>query len=595
MIEGRAFVPFGHVWGESFPKMEAHALLEYFNNADLLGNLLDFFEGNLVLVGDVAIGSSDLGHTPLEADTPLLLLHAAMLNGLLTNRFYRKPTSGSVLRVVTLIWLVLSIAACIRSSWFLYAIGAIAVAGLLWFTWNQLVSFRLFPVSTIVLCSLFVFAGLVIGLEIVVSKEHAFIRNAFAKYVPEGVVKELLKNPGLLKLGGEEREVTVLFSDLAGFTSISENMSPPSLARLLNEYLTEMTNLVFLHDGIIDKYEGDAIMAEFGAPLTLSDHATRAVETALQMQWRLKELRQEWNKRGLPSLQCRIGINTGMMVVGNMGSHQVFDYTVIGDLLPRLEGANKVYGTSVMISQFTRDKLDQVRFRTRALDVIKVKGKSQPVKVFEVYGNATRQLNSTEERYYQSYHRAFECYLAREFSMAQEGFEIALSLRANDPASSGMLAPHGPTGTRRTARRLGRVSHPDREVRARIPSRLPGEGWRCLTRASDGLRQRPSLVISPGSPIRLAQRIGALAPAGQRVVGEKKNQPAPRSAHRCHPMQGVSALEQHQRPGCHVERDNIVTPTGKDPCDRRVVLVALTPDQWHILEDSSGLGFLEQK
>ena len=276
-----------------------------------------------------------------------------------------------------------------------------------------------------------------------VSKEHAFIRNAFAKYVPEGVVKELLKNPGLLKLGGEEREVTVLFSDLAGFTSISENMSPPSLARLLNEYLTEMTNLVFLHDGIIDKYEGDAIMAEFGAPLTLSDHATRAVETALQMQWRLEELRQEWNKRGLPSLQCRIGINTGMMVVGNMGSHQVFDYTVIGDavnLASRLEGANKVYGTSVMISQFTRDKLDQVRFRTRALDVIKVKGKSQPVKVFEVYGNATRQLNSTEERYYQSYHRAFECYLAREFSMAQEGFEIALSLRANDPASSGMLA-----------------------------------------------------------------------------------------------------------------------------------------------------------
>ena len=229
-----------------------------------------------------------------------------------------------------------------------------------------------FPVSTIVLCSLFVFAGLVIGLEIVVSKEHAFIRNAFAKYVPEGVVKELLKNPGLLKLGGEEREVTVLFSDLAGFTSISENMSAPSLARLLNEYLTEMTNLVFLHDGIIDKYEGDAIMAEFGAPLTLSDHATRAVETALQMQWRLEELRQEWNKRGLPSLQCRIGINTGMMVVGNMGSHPVFDYTVIGDavnLASRLEGANKVYGTSVMISQFTRDKLDQVRFRTRALDV----------------------------------------------------------------------------------------------------------------------------------------------------------------------------------------------------------------------------------
>ena len=178
--------------------------------------------------------------------------------------------------------------------------------------------------------------------------------------MPEKVVDTLLGSPEMLKLGGEERVMSVLFSDLAGFTTLSEKMTPTQLVHLLNHYLTEMTDIVLAEGGIIDKYEGDAIMAEFGAPLPLPDHADRAVRTGLKMQRRLKELREIWKGQGLPELRCRVGINTGAMIVGNMGSNQVFDYTVIGDsvnLASRLEGANKRYNTYLMISEFTLDCL----------------------------------------------------------------------------------------------------------------------------------------------------------------------------------------------------------------------------------------------
>ena len=151
-------------------------------------------------------------------------------------------------------------------------------------------------------------------------------------------------------------------------------MTPPDLVNLLNEYLTEMTNIVLEEGGIIDKYQGDAIMAEFGVPVPAPDHADMAVRTGLRMQRCLKKLRKEWAQKGLPSLRCRVGINTGPMIIGNMGSNQVFDYTVIGDavnLASRLEGANKRYNTFLMISESTYEKLTPGMFKTRVLDIVK--------------------------------------------------------------------------------------------------------------------------------------------------------------------------------------------------------------------------------
>ncbi len=439
---GRAFIPFPQIWKNSFVKIESEALLQYAKSENLLGNLIEMFEGKLVLIGDISTGVSDLGQTPLASEEPLILVHASLLNGMLTNTFYDEWTSG---RVLVLIWLagaVLGLAACLRSSWTLYGSGLAISAGVVGLTWLEFIHFHLVPIVTVWGSILVFFFGLVVAVELAVGKERSFIRNAFSRYVPEKVVDTLISNPHMLKLGGEERIITVLFCDLADFTTISENLPPARLVHLLNQYLTEMTAIILTNGGIIDKFEGDAIMAEFGAPLPMPDHAERAVRAGLEMQKRLQQLRPAWRNDGLPELQCRVGINTGPMIIGNMGSDQVFDYTVIGDavnLASRLEGANKRYNTRLMISEYTRQALPPGVFRTRVLDVIKVKGKSKPVRVFEVYGEACFPLTPQDAMYYVAYQEAMELYFARHFDRAEEEFQALLSIRPDDPASAEML------------------------------------------------------------------------------------------------------------------------------------------------------------
>jgi adenylate cyclase len=229
-------------------------------------------------------------------------------------------------------------------------------------------------------------------------------------------------------------------------------MSPSELVSLLNEYLSEMTTIILAQGGIIDKFEGDAIMAEFGAPLALPDHADRAVRAGLMMLRRLGALRQQWAHRGLPPLHCRVGINTGRAIIGNMGSQQVFDYTVLGDavnLASRLEGINKLYRTNLMISEFTYDQLSPHLFRVRVVDLVQVKGKSQAVKIFEVYGEGTDEVAPQDIGYYEAYSEAFAAYLSRNFAYAADQFARALSIRPDDPASQAIVArmqgldPHG--------------------------------------------------------------------------------------------------------------------------------------------------------
>jgi adenylate cyclase len=439
---GRAFIPFTAGWDEGFKKMEAHTLIKTMEDETLRGNLTDFFEGKFVLIGDIAVGASDIGHIPLENDVPLIMLNASVLNGLLTRTFYHKWSFREAVILIWLISLFLALSATLRSTWFLYLAGGFLLTGLTGFTWIEFTRFQLFPVFTVGGSSLVVFFALVITLEVAVGRERSFIKGAFARYVPEKVVDTLLGSPELLKLGGEERVMSVLFSDLAGFTTLSEKMTPPQLVQLLNQYLTEMTDIVLAEGGIIDKYEGDAIMAEFGAPLPLADHADRAVRTGLKMQRRLKELREIWRGQGLPELRCRVGINTGAMILGNMGSNQVFDYTVIGDsvnLASRLEGANKRYNTHLMISEFTLGCLSPGLFRTRVLDVITVKGKSKAVKVFEVVGENSHPAEPNDEIYYKAYEEAFELYLSREFGEARRKFKEALTRRPDDPAAQDMI------------------------------------------------------------------------------------------------------------------------------------------------------------
>jgi adenylate cyclase len=211
-----------------------------------------------------------------------------------------------------------------------------------------------------------------------------------------------LNNPEKLKLGGERQELTVLFSDIAGFTTISEKLPPEQLVHLLNQYLTKMTNLVFEHQGVLDKYIGDAVMAFWGAPVEQSDHALKACQTALAMQEEVQRLKTEWHKEGIPDFDVRIGINTGEMIVGNMGANTRFDYTLIGDnvnLGSRLEGINKEYGTHIIIAQSTYTEARE-HIVARKLDTVAVKGKSQGIVIYELIGlksNYTGSLKFVEQ------------------------------------------------------------------------------------------------------------------------------------------------------------------------------------------------------
>ncbi len=441
--QGLAFIPFVQVWGQDFKPMPVHQLLEYAKDINLQGNLTEFFEGKFVFVVDVSQGISDIGNTSLEKDVPLVIIHAALLNGMLTNTYYQQWQFEHTLLFMTAISMILMLSALSKNSWVLYATGSAILIVLVRFTWYQFINFMLFPLITVGGSFLFIFVGLIISLQLVTSQQQAFVRGAFAKYLPDTVVEELLNNPETLKLGGEERVVTVLFSDLQNFTTLSEQLSPRELVKLLNEYLSEMTAIILNEGGIIDKYLGDAIMAEFGAPLPVENHADMAVSAALKMQGRLQELQQSLAERGMPGLKCRIGINTGTVIIGNMGSDRVFDYTVIGDtanLASRLEGANKLYQTYLMISEATHNALTPGRFATRLLDVITVKGKSKAVKVFEVYDETCHNDISGKQAYYKTYQAAFEAYLARNFTLALERFALTLQLRPDDPAAKWMIS-----------------------------------------------------------------------------------------------------------------------------------------------------------
>ncbi len=217
-------------------------------------------------------------------------------------------------------------------------------------------------------------------------RERWRTKRVFQQYVSESIVNSILASGAMPKFGGEKRELTVLFSDIRGFTTYCEKHAPETVVQHLNEYLTEMTEIIKKQQGTLDKYVGDEIMAVYGAPYAYPNHAEKACETAVEMIDRLRELQKRWSANAQDYFQIGIGINTGHMIVGNLGSQQLFDYTVIGDevnLGARLEGANKEYWTSIIISESTYAQA-KARARVRELDLVRVKGKKRPVKIYEL-------------------------------------------------------------------------------------------------------------------------------------------------------------------------------------------------------------------
>jgi len=293
------------------------------------------------------------------------------------------------------------------------------------------------PLSVI----LFAFIGNNLYQYVVSQKEKRMIQGAFAHYVPEKIVNEIVNNPDMLTLGGEERMVTVLFSDIAGFTTLSEKLKPVDLVLLLNEYLTAMCEIILARDGIIDKFEGDAIMAEFGVPIAYENHADQACAAALEMQEKLAALRQQWKEENRPQLRMRIGINSGEAIVGNMGSRDVFDYTVIGDsvnLGARLEGANKFFSSEILISEYTKAHL-QGEWYSRMLDILQVKGKAEPVRVYELLGSSGHPPEAERLQLAAAYEKGMSCYSKTEWRMAAAHFTECLKILPGDSPAERML------------------------------------------------------------------------------------------------------------------------------------------------------------
>lgn len=440
---GQTFIPYPDYWNKDFIHMPMHELVSLYKDEGIRDNLIEMIEGNFIFIGDYRKHVSDSATNSLEKDAWKISIHTALMNAMLTDSFYRYWNNKQVTGIFFLLGGILILSAFPKREVFFYATAVFLILFTLWWTWDQMIQFNLFPVFSVgggvgVLSVILVVTKNVLG-----GKDRRFVQEAFSRYVPSKVVDQIMDRPEILKLGGEERVLSVLFSDITGFTSISEKMSPHDLVVLLNEYLTEMTGMVLEEEGIIDKFEGDGIMAEFGVPIPVDDHADRSVMSGIKMQRRLAVLRKQWAQRGLPELTCRVGINSGKMIVGNMGSDQVFNYTVMGDavnLASRLEGANKFYGTDIMISEYTFNRLTPDRFRTRVLDVIKVTGKTQAVKVYEVYGEQAEQFQPDKLKYYNLYQDAFEAYLNKNFSEALEGFNEALLLWPNDLAAGVMIS-----------------------------------------------------------------------------------------------------------------------------------------------------------
>jgi class 3 adenylate cyclase len=271
-------------------------------------------------------------------------------------------------------------------------------------------------------------------------KEGAFVKSTFKRYLAASVVDQIIRDPDSLKLGGEERELTVFFSDMSGFTGLSERLEPQARVGLINEYLSSMTDSIFQQEGTLDKYEGDAIMAFWGAPIHQPDHARRACLAALDNRARLKELCKGWAERGLPEFDIRVGINTGPMVVGNVGSPAHMDYTVLGDAVntgARLEQLSKTYGTHILISEATQ-KAAGDSFVTRELDVIQLRGQSRHIRVYELLGLAG-QFPEATLRGYRLYETGLVAYRENRWTEAEEALRGALGLLGEDKPTSIML------------------------------------------------------------------------------------------------------------------------------------------------------------
>ena len=378
------------------------------------------FAGKIVLIGGNAPGILDNRPTPLSGACPGVEIHATVLDNLLRQDFIRIPPLAVFIAFLAFVSFLTAVGASVLRKirqlvvLFIFCLAIPCAAVWLAFRSGFWLDFVVPEFSVVV-----GFLGASLLNYSVEGKQRRFIKSVFQHYLSPDVIEKVIENPALLRLGGERREITSFFSDVAGFTSISEALSPEELVNLLNEYLSEMTDIILSSGGTLDKYEGDAIVAFWNAPLDQPDHALRACRAALVCQKRLADLQTHFLEKYGKGVAMRIGLNSGAAVVGNMGSTRRFDYTAMGDtinLAARLEGACKQYKVPVLIGETTfgliRDDI-----AAREVDVIRVVGKAKPVAVYEIIGEKSGLAPEETERL-KLYEEAREAYKRREWQRA---------------------------------------------------------------------------------------------------------------------------------------------------------------------------------
>jgi adenylate cyclase len=398
----------------------------------------DLFKDKIVLVGATATGIYDMRVTPFSAVYPGVEIHATVIDNILHQNFLIHSGWTKFMDICMIILLGLIVGITVPRVRAAYGILLIVMLLAVFVGINTYLFARynlwlnlIYPALTMMT----VYLAITVYRYITEEREKKKIRGAFQYYLTASVINEMLKDPAKLKLGGDKKALTVLFSDIRGFTTISEKMTPEELVHLLNEYLTAMTDIVFKYDGLLDKYMGDAIMAVYGAPLDQPDHAVRACRTALDMLKALDDLQKKWSEEGRPVLHIGIGINSGDMVVGNMGSQMRFDYTVMGDsvnLGSRLEGINKEYGTNTVISEYTYEAVKDV-LTCRELDSVRVKGKKLPVRIYELL--CEKKDAASCEAFASLFETGLEKYKQARWDEAIAAFRKVLELKPGDPPS----------------------------------------------------------------------------------------------------------------------------------------------------------------
>jgi adenylate cyclase len=407
------------------PYREPKGSFRYVSATDVLRGALpaNELQDKIVIVGTSAQGLLDLRSTPVQEDFPGVEVHANLISGFLDQRIMHKPAEVLAISVLTVLLIGLPLAYMLprlSATMSTAAVAGLAVvlAAINLYAWRQH-HFVLNIAAPLMMLALLYLLNMAWGF-FMETRSRRLITGLFGTYVPKELVAEMSKNPEEYSMRGESREMTVLFSDVRDFTSISEGLTPEGLKDMMNAYLTEMTEVIQEKRGTIDKYIGDAIMAFWGAPLTDADHAAHGVESALAMQARIRKLDSDFIKRGWPILNIGVGLNCGEMNVGDMGSRFRRAYTVLGDavnLASRLEGLTKEYGVGILVSE----NIVKVApgFVYREIDKVVVKGRHEGVAIFDPIGKVG-EVGETMLTEIDRFHKAIELYRKQQWEAAEQ-------------------------------------------------------------------------------------------------------------------------------------------------------------------------------